>query len=50
MGSVNGWIIGVIVLGIGANYLVLTAWVIVLWDRGRYRGESRNLLDTAPQE
>ena len=38
-GGVNGWIIGVLILGIGCNYAVLTGWAIVLWNPQRLADE-----------
>ncbi|MEP6842070.1 MAG: hypothetical protein ABJA11_01030 [Pseudolysinimonas sp.] len=38
-GHALGWVLGVIVLGIAANYLVLTVWVLILWNREKLASE-----------
>jgi NADH:ubiquinone oxidoreductase subunit K len=38
-GTALGWVLGLLALGIAANYLVLTLWVLVLWNRERLATE-----------
>jgi hypothetical protein len=38
-GGVVGWAVGLALLGIGANYLVLGAWAVVLWNPERLARE-----------
>jgi hypothetical protein len=38
-GGVVGWAVGLALLGIGANYMVLAAWAVVLWNPERLARE-----------
>lgn len=38
-GTASGWVLGLPAVGVAANYLVLTLWVLVLWNRERLAAE-----------
>jgi hypothetical protein len=38
-GTLTGWVLGIVFVGIGCNYLVLTAWMLILRDRQRLSRE-----------